>query len=58
MKTIFAIIGFIVCALWVYHNAGNKTLKAGVRTAWNISAPYINNAVNGAQDKAKQATNR
>ena len=51
MKTIFAIIGFTVVAMWCVHFAGNKNMRAGVKTVWNICAPYINNAVNGIQDK-------
>jgi hypothetical protein len=57
MKTIFATIGFIVVALWAYHFMGNKSVKPAIKTAWDISSPYINNAVNGMQDKAKRASN-
>lgn len=58
MKTIFAIIGFVVVGLWVYHASNNKTVRSGAKTVWNLSAPYINNAVNKAHDSAKQAANQ
>lgn len=52
MKTVFAIIGFAVVCLWVWHFMGEKVIKPAVRvaadTAWNASAPYINDAVNKA----------
>lgn len=58
MKSIFAIIGFIVCAMWVYHFAGNKTFRSGAKTAWDFSSPYINNAVNQAQNDTKRTVKR
>lgn len=58
MKTVFAIIGFGVCCLWGYHFYENspmakKTARLATDTAWNASAPYINDAVNKAQAKTK-----
>ena len=57
MKTIFAIIGFTVVAMWCIHHAGNKNIRSGVKAVWNITSPYINNAVNGVHNSAKQAIN-
>lgn len=58
MKTIFAIIGFTVCCLWGYHfyatsPIAQKTTHAAADTAWNVTAPYLNNAVNKTQSKTK-----
>jgi len=49
MKTFFAIIGFGVVALWAWHFMGDKVIKPAANTAWQASAPYINDAVNKAQ---------
>ena len=49
MKTIFAVIGFSVCCLWAWHYAGNSVIKSAVNMVWNVSAPYLNDAVNKAQ---------
>jgi hypothetical protein len=51
MKSIFAFIGFVVVCFYGYHYLGNKAVKPAIKTAWDISSPYINNAVNGMQDK-------
>ena len=58
MKTIFATIGFIMCCVWGYNYFGNKSVKPAIKTAWDISSPYINNAVNDMQDKAKRAAKK
>lgn len=56
MKSIFAIIGFIVCCMWGFHFLNSKAGKPIVKTAWDFSSPYINNAVNQAQNDAKRAS--
>ncbi len=52
MKTIFAIIGFVVVCMWTWHFMGDKLIKPAARsaanTAWNATAPYLNDAVNKA----------
>lgn len=58
MKTVFAIIGFSVCALWAFHFYNSspvvkKTARVASDTAWNASAPYLNNVVNKTQAKTK-----
>ncbi len=57
MKTVFAAIGCVVVCMWMYHFFGNKVIKPVVSvaadTAWNATAPYLNNAVNKAQEKTK-----
>lgn len=55
MKSIFAIIGFVVCCMWGFHFLNSKAGKPIVKTAWDFSSPYINNAVNQAQNDAKRA---
>ncbi len=42
----FAIIGIVMTACWVWHFAGNKVIKPAASSAWNVSAPYLNQAVN------------
>lgn len=48
MKTFFAVIGFAVVGVWTWHFMGNRVLKPAANTAWNMSAPYLNEAVNKA----------
>ena len=58
MKTIFAIIGFTVTCMWGYHFLNSKAGKPFVKSVWDFSSPYINNAVNQAQQDAKRTAKR
>lgn len=58
MKTIFAIIGFVVMAMWGFHFVNSKSVKPMIKTAWNIGSPYLNQAIDKAQESTKQAANR
>ena len=58
MKSIFAVIGFVVCCLWAYHwynvsPSAKHAVSSAADTTWNITSPYLNNAVNKAQSKTK-----
>lgn len=58
MKTIFAIIGFVVVCVYGYHFLNSKAAKPVANTMWKMSAPYLNQAVNKAAESAKQAINK